>query len=61
MSTLEDVISAIKEVWKQLTDKVDRAGTLLSELASEFRDHDPRLVRLETLNEIARNHPRITE
>ena len=60
MSTLEDVISAIKEVW-QLADKVDRAGTLLSELASEFRDHDRRLVRLETLNEIARNHPRITE
>jgi hypothetical protein len=44
-----------------LTDKVDRAGTVLSEMANKLRDHDRRLVRLETIVEIARNQPRITD
>lgn len=44
-----------------LTDKVDRAGTVLSEMALELRDHDRRLVRLETIIEIAKNQPRIPE
>ncbi len=59
MSTLKDVMSAMKEVLL-LTDKVDRAGAVLSEMANELRDHDHRLVRLETIVEIARNQPRIT-
>jgi len=60
LSTLKDVMSAMKEVLL-LTDKVDRAGSILSEMSSELRDHDRRLVRLETIVEIARNQPRITE
>ena len=60
MSTLKDVMSAMKEVLL-LTDKVERAGSLLSELALELRDHDRRLVRLETIIEIAKHQPRITE
>ena len=53
MSTLKDVIGAMKEVLV-LTDKVERAGNMLSEVSSELRDHDRRLVRLETLVEVAK-------
>ncbi|MCL5405433.1 MAG: hypothetical protein M1398_01680 [Deltaproteobacteria bacterium] len=60
MSALKDVMSAMKEVLL-LTDKVDCAGSVLSEMALELRDHDRRLVRLETIIEIAKNQPRITE
>ena len=60
MSTLKDVMSAMKEVLL-LTDKVDRAGAVLSEMAKELRDHDRRLVRLETIVEIAKTHPRVTD
>ena len=57
MSTLKDVISAMKDVLL-LTDKVDRAGKVLSDISSELRDHDRRLVRLETMAEIAKSQPR---
>jgi hypothetical protein len=60
VSTLKDVISAMKEVLL-LTDKMDRAGTVLSEISRELRDHDRRLIRLETMVEIARNQPRLTD
>ena len=60
MSTLTDVMAAMKDVLL-LTDKVERAGTVLSEIAAEVRDHDRRLVRLETIVEIARNQPRISQ
>lgn len=56
MSTLKDVMSAMREVML-LTDKVDRAGATLSEIARELREHDRRLVRLETIVEIAKNQP----
>ena len=56
MSTLKDVMSAMKEVLL-LTDKVDRAGAALSEISSELREHDRRLIRLETMVEIAKNQP----
>ena len=56
MSTLKDVMSAMKEVLL-LTDKVDRAGAALSEISSELREHDRRLVRLETIVEIVKNQP----
>ena len=58
MSALKDVISAMKEV-VLLTDKVDRAGTVLSEISSELRNHDRRLIRLETMVEIAKSKPQI--
>jgi hypothetical protein len=60
LSTLKDVMAAMKDVLL-LTDKVDRAGSVLAEIAHEVRDHDRRLVRLETIVEIARNQPRITQ
>ncbi len=52
MSTLKDVISAMKEVLL-LTDKVERTGNVLTEISKELREHDRRLVRLETLVEVA--------
>jgi hypothetical protein len=60
VSTLNDVISAMKEVLL-LTDKVDRAGTVLSEMSSEMRNHDRRLIRLETMVEMAKSQPRLTD
>jgi hypothetical protein len=60
VSTLKDVVSALKEVLL-LTDKVDRAGRMLGEISSELRDHDRRLVRLETMVEVARGQPRLTD
>ena len=60
MSTLKDVVAALKEVLL-LTDKVDRAGRMLSEISGELRDHDRRLIRLETMVEIARSDPRLTD
>ena len=56
MSTLKDVMSAMKEVLL-LTHQVDRAGAALSEISSELREHDRRLIRLETIVEIAKNQP----
>ncbi len=53
MSTLKDVISAMKEVLL-LTDKVERTGKVLTDISKELRDHDRRLVRLETLVEVAK-------
>lgn len=52
MSAIKDAIGAMKEVLL-LTDKVERAGTLLSEVSRELREHDRRLTRLETLVEFA--------
>ncbi len=60
MSTLKDVVSALKEVLL-LTDKVDRAGRMLSEISGELRDHDRRLIRLETMVEVAKSQPRLTD
>jgi hypothetical protein len=60
VSTLKDVVSALKEVLL-LTDKVDRAGRMLSEISGELRDHDRRLIRLETMVEVARSQPRMTD
>jgi len=60
VSTLKDVVSALKEVLL-LTDKVDRAGRMLSEISGELRDHDRRLIRLETMVEVARSDPRLTD
>ena len=58
MSTLKDVISAMKEILL-LTDRVDRAGAVLTEISKELRNHDRRLIRLETMVEIAEKQPRL--
>jgi len=60
VSTLKDVMSAMKEVLL-LTDKVDRAGTVLSEMSSELRDHDRRLIRLETMVEVSKIQRTVTD
>ncbi len=54
MSAIKEVLSAMKEVLL-LTEKVTRTGEVLSEMASELRDHDRRLVRLETMVELGRS------
>ncbi|WP_153305899.1 hypothetical protein [Desulfogranum mediterraneum] len=53
MSTLKDVIKAMKEVLL-LTDKVERTGKILTDISNELRECDRRLVRLETLVEVAK-------
>jgi hypothetical protein len=52
MSVIKDAVNAMKEVIL-LTDKVEKAGAVLSEISKELRDHDGRLIRLETMVEIA--------
>ena len=37
-----------------LTDKVERVGGVLTEISKELLEHDRRLVRLETLVEVAK-------
>ncbi len=53
MSAIKDAISAMKEVIL-LSEKVEQAGGMLSDVSKELRDHDRRLVRLETLVEVAK-------
>jgi hypothetical protein len=53
MSAIKDAIAAMKEVIL-LSEKVERAGGLLSDISKELRDHDRRLIRLETLVEVAK-------
>lgn len=52
MSTLQDVFGAVKEVLL-LTHKIEDLGKTLQEAAVELKDHDRRLVRLETIFEMA--------
>lgn len=53
MSAIKDAIAAMKEVIL-LSEKVERAGGLLSDISKELRDHDRRLIRLETMVEVAK-------
>lgn len=59
MSALKDVMAALKDVLL-LTEKVERTGEVLSEVAAELREHDRRLIRLETMVELAQNKPRLS-
>jgi hypothetical protein len=59
LSTLKDVISAMKEVLL-LTDKVERTGGVLTEISKELREHDRSLVRLETMVEIGKSQAQLT-
>jgi hypothetical protein len=60
MSTLKDVIAAMREVLL-LADKVERTGNVLTEISKELRDHDRRLVRLETLVEVAKSQAQLSD
>ncbi len=53
MSVVKDVVAAMKEVL-MLTEKIDQAGKILSEISKELRNHDRRIVRLETFVEIGK-------
>ena len=53
MSALKDAIEAMKDVIL-LTEKVDQAGSLLVSVSNELREHDRRLVRLETIVEFSK-------
>lgn len=54
MSVIKDAINAMKEV-VLLSDKVERAGSTLSELSKELREHDRRLLVIETMIDIAKH------
>ena len=41
-----------------LSDKVERAGNTLSELSKELREHDRRLLVIETTIDIAKHRQR---
>lgn len=60
MSVIKDAIGAMKEV-VLLSDKVERAGQTLSNLSEELRNHDRRLIVIETTIDIAKNQARITK
>jgi hypothetical protein len=52
MSAVKDAITAIREALK-LADDIKHAGESLKALASEVRDHEKRLIRLEAKWETA--------
>ncbi len=54
MSVVKDAVAAMKEVLI-LSEKIDQAGKTLTEVSKELRDHDRRIVRLETYVEIGQN------
>jgi hypothetical protein len=56
MAALDRVIEGVKEVLR-MSDEVGRLADGLKGLASEVRDIDRRLVRIETMAEIARSQP----
>ncbi len=54
MSVVKDAINAMKEV-VLLSDKIERAGNTLTELSKELREHDRRLLVIETTIDIAKH------
>jgi len=54
MSVIKDAVAAMKEV-VLLSDKVERAGNTLTELSKELREHDRRLLVIETTIDIAKH------
>lgn len=53
MSAIKEAMTALKEVLL-LADRVDRVGSTLSEMTKELRDHDRRIIRLETFVEVGK-------
>lgn len=53
MSAIKDILAGLKATI-ELNAKVASVGTSVSELTKEMRDLDRRLVRVETIIEIAR-------
>ena len=53
MSAIKEAMTALKEVLL-LVDRVERVGSTLSEMTKELRDHDRRIIRLETFVEVGK-------
>ena len=53
MAALERIIDGVKEVLR-MSDEVKRLADAMKELSAEVRDMDRRLVRIETMAEIAK-------
>ncbi|WAC08355.1 MAG: hypothetical protein OS130_03940 [Thermodesulfobacteriota bacterium] len=53
MSAIKEALAAMKEVLL-LTERVEQTGKILSEVVSELRNHEKRLIRLETFIEIGK-------
>lgn len=51
MSVYTDIVAAVKQALI-LNEKVENTGKALDQVAAELRDHDRRIVRLETFVEI---------
>lgn len=60
MSVIKDAIEAMKEV-VLLSDKVERAGKTLTDISQELREHDRRLIVIETTIDIAKQQRRLNE
>ena len=58
MSVVKDAVAAMGGVLV-LTEKIDQAGKTLTEVSKELRNHDRRIVRLETYVEIGQNQQKI--
>jgi hypothetical protein len=54
LSVIKDAINGMKEV-VLLSDKVERAGKTLTALSDEVREHDRRLLVIETTINIAKH------
>jgi hypoxanthine-guanine phosphoribosyltransferase len=54
MGAIKDAIDAMNKV-VLMNDKVERTGKALSEISKELRDHEGRLIRLETFIEVAKS------
>ena len=55
MSLVKDAVSAMKEVLV-LNEKINQVGRTMEQVSIELREHDKRLVRLETYIEIAQKY-----
>ena len=53
MSAIKEAMTALKDVLL-LADRVERVGSTLSEMTKELRDHDRRIIRLETFVEVGK-------
>ena len=53
MSAIKEAMTALKEVLL-LAGRVERVGSTLSEMTKELRDHDRRIIRLETFVEVGK-------
>jgi hypothetical protein len=59
MSTAGDIFSAIKTVFL-IQETQERILKTVDELSADIRDHEGRLIRIETTLDLATKHPRRT-